>query len=181
MNALFQSITLRTAGYASFDQGALTDSGAVMSILLMLIGGSSGSTAGGIKTVTAGILFLTLLSGLRGREQVVVRGRTIPQPKVMDAVTLTLTVGILFLGSSMVLSILEQVPFLQAAFEAASALGTVGVTMGITVSLSAPGALLVILLMYLGRVGILSFAIAFLTRKRAENKITYPTADVMIG
>ena len=181
LNALFQSITLRTAGYASFDQGALTDSSAVLSILLMLIGGSSGSTAGGIKTVTAGLLVLTLVSGLRGREQVVVRGRTIPQRKVMDAVTLTLTVGLLFLASAMTLSTLEQVPFVQAAFEAASALGTVGVTMGITTALSAPGAMLVILLMYLGRVGILSFSIAFLTRKRAENKITYPTADVMIG
>ena len=180
LNALFQSVTLRTAGYATFDQGGLLDGSAVMSILLMLIGGSSGSTAGGLKTVTVGILLLALRDGLRGREQVVFRGRRIPGPKVLDA-TLTLTVVLLFLSASMLLSLMERVPYVQAAFETASAMGTVGVTMGITPGLSAPSALLIILLMFLGRVGILSFSIAFLTRGRGENKISYPATDVMVG
>ena len=181
LNALFQSVTLRTAGYATFDQAGLQDSSAVMSILLMLVGGSSGSTAGGVKTVTMGILLLALRDGLRGREQVVLRGRTIPQRKVMDAMTLVLTVVMLFLFGSMTLSLLDAVPYVQAAFEVASAMGTVGVTMGITPQLSVPSALLIISLMFLGRVGILSFSIAFLTRGKGENKITYPDAEMMVG
>ena len=181
LNALFQSVTLRTAGYATFDQAGLQDSSAVMSILLMLVGGSSGSTAGGVKTVTMGILLLALRDGLRGREQVVLRGRTIPQRKVMDAMTLVLTVVMLFLFGSMLLSLLDSVPYVKAAFEVASAMGTVGVTMGITPQLSVPSALLIISLMFLGRVGILSFSIAFLTRGKGENKITYPDAEMMVG
>lgn len=181
LNALFQSVTLRTAGYATFDMGGLREGSAVMSILLMLIGGSSGSTAGGLKTVTVGILLLALRDGLRGRDQVVFRGRTIPGRKVLDAMTLTLTVVLLFLSASMLLSLIDQVPYVQAAFEVASAMGTVGVTMGITPDLTVPSALLVILLMFLGRVGILSFSIAFLTRGKERNKITYPAAEVMVG
>lgn len=181
LNALFQSVTLRTAGYATFDMGGLREGSAVMSIVLMLIGGSSGSTAGGLKTVTVGILLLALRDGLRGRDQVVFRGRTIPGRKVLDAMTLALTVVLLFLSASMLLSLVDQVPYVQAAFEVASAMGTVGVTMGITPNLTAPSALLVILLMFLGRVGILSFSIAFLTRGKEQNKITYPAAEVMVG
>lgn len=85
------------------------------------------------------------------------------------------------MGASMLLSLMERVPYVQAAFETASAMGTVGVTMGITPGLSMPSALLVIALMFLGRVGILSFSIAFLTRGRGENKILYPSTEVMIG
>lgn len=181
LNALFQSVTLRTAGYATFDMGGLREGSAVMSIVLMLIGGSSGSTAGGLKTVTVGILLLALRDGLRGRDQVVFRGRRIPGRKVLDAMTLALTVVLLFLSASMLLSLVDRVPYVQAAFETASAMGTVGVTMGITPNLSTPSALLVILLMFLGRVGILSFSIAFLTRGRGENKIIYPAAEVMVG
>ena len=164
LNAMFQAVTLRTAGYATFDMGGLREGSAVMSILLMLIGGSSGSTAGGLKTVTVGILLLALRDGLRGRDQVVFRGKTIPGRKVLDAMTLTLTVVLLFLSASMLLSLADQVPYVQAAFEVASAMGTVGVTMGITPDLTTPSALLILLLMFLGRVGILSFSIAFLTR-----------------
>lgn len=181
LNALFQSVTLRTAGYATFDMGGLREGSAVMSIVLMLIGGSSGSTAGGLKTVTVGILLLALRDGLRGRDQVVFRGRRIPGRKVLDAMTLTLTVVLLFLSASMLLSLVDQVPYVQAAFEVASAMGTVGVTMGITPDLTTPSALLIILLMFLGRVGILSFSIAFLTRGKERNKITYPAAEVMVG
>lgn len=181
LNAMFQAVTLRTAGYATFDMGGLREGSAVMSILLMLIGGSSGSTAGGLKTVTVGILLLALRDGLRGRDQVVFRGKTIPGRKVLDAMTLTLTVVLLFLSASMLLSLADQVPYVQAAFEVASAMGTVGVTMGITPDLTTPSALLIILLMFLGRVGILSFSIAFLTRGKERNKITYPAAEVMVG
>ena len=180
LNALFQSVTLRTAGYASFDQGALRDSSAVFAALLMLVGGSSGSTAGGLKTVTLGVLLLTVWSSLRGRERVVLRGRTIPERRVLDATTLTLTVALLFVSGSMALSLMDGLPFLTAVYEVASALGTVGLSMGATPGLSGASSMVIILFMYLGRVGILSFSIAFLTR-RSDSKLTYPTAEIMIG
>ena len=180
-NALFQSVALRTAGYATLDQGALTDSAGVLSILLMLIGGGSGSTAGGVKTVTFAVLLLALRDGLRGREAVVVRGRTIPPRKVLAAMTLSLLVLMAFLTGAMALSMLEGLPFLPAAFETASALGTVGLTMGVTPGLSWGGMLLVALMMFLGRVGILSFSLAFLARRDRGKLLSYPTAEVIIG
>lgn len=180
LNALFQSVTLRTAGYATLDQGFLGDSCAALSAILMLIGGSSGSTAGGIKTVTFGVLLLTVWSSLRGREDVVFRGRTIPARKVLDAVTLTLTVGVLFLFGAMSLSLADGLPIMTAVYEIASALGTVGLSMGATPELSTLSSLIVIAYMFLGRVGILSFSIAFMNR-RGDSKLRYPTVEVLIG
>jgi len=180
LNALFQSVTLRTAGYATLDQGALTDSSAVLSAVLMLIGGSSGSTAGGLKTVTVGVLLIALWESLRGREQVMLCSRTISARRVLDAMTLTLTVCILLVSGSMVLSVVDGLPMLQSAYEVASALGTVGLSMGATPGLSAASSLLIILFMYIGRVGILSFSVAFMTRKGSD-KLRYPTVEVLIG
>lgn len=181
LNALFQSVTLRTAGFTTINQGGLKDVSLVLSILLMLVGGSSGSTAGGLKTVTIGVLLLALRAGLRGREAVTFRGRTIPQQKVLAALTLVLVIGFLFVVFSMAVAIADQVPYLQAAYEVASALGTVGLTTGITAGLSPFSHLLLIVMMYLGRVGVLSFSIAFLTRSGGANKISYPETNVMIG
>ncbi len=181
LNALFQSVTLRTAGFATLDQGALSESGAVFSTILMLVGGSSGSTAGGLKTVTVGVLLIALWDSLRGRERVVLCGRTISARRVLDAMTLSLTVSILFVSGAMVLSMTEGMPFIPAAYEAASALGTVGLSMGATPGLSAAGSLLIILFMYMGRVGILSFSVAFMARRQGAEKLRYPTVEVLIG
>lgn len=180
LNALFQSITLRTAGYATLDQGALRDSAAVLSVLFMMVGGSSGSTAGGMKTVTAGVLLAALWESLRGKEQVVLRGRRIPARRVLDAMTLTLAMALLFVAGAMALSLLDGLPFLPAAYEAASALGTVGLSIGATPGLSPAASALIVAYMYLGRVGILSVSVAFLMRG-PEDKLHYPTADFMIG
>ena len=181
LNALFQSVTLRTAGFSSVDQGALNDVSQVICILFMLVGGSSGSTAGGIKTVTIGILLLALREGLRGRECVTFRGRTIPQQKVLSALTLVLVVGGMMLTGSILMALADGVPYLAAAYETASALGTVGLTMGITSGLSLFSRLLLIVMMYLGRVGILSFSVALMGQSRGKNKIHYPETTVMIG
>lgn len=181
LNSLFQSVTLRTAGFASIDQGGLYDSSVALSCLFMLIGGSSGSTAGGLKTVTAAVLLLSLRAGLRGRSEVTIRRRAIPTRRVLNALTLTLVVLVLFFTGAMAISLADGIPFLQAAFESASAIGTVGLTTGITPVLSPFSHVLLICLMYLGRVGILSFSIAFLTAGRYPARIQYPTADVMIG
>ena len=181
LNSLFQSVTLRTAGFSSIPQGGLRDSSLAVSCLLMLVGGSSGSTAGGVKTATAAVLLLALRAGLRGRSEVTLRRRAIPQERVINALTLVLVVLSLFFLGSLAISLIDGVPYLSAAFEAASAIATVGLTTGITAGLSPVSRVLLIFLMYLGRVGILSFSIAFLTAGRYPAKIQYPTVDIMIG
>ena len=180
-NALFQSITLRTAGFDAVGQGGLSDTSKAFSCILMLIGGSSGSTAGGLKTATVAVLLLALRSGLAGREQVTFRGRTIPYRRVLNAMTLALVMLFLFLVGSMVISTAEDLPYLDCAFEVASAMGTVGLTTGLTPTLSPFSQTLIILLMYTGRVGVLSFSIALMTRRGNAAKIRYPEMNVMIG
>ena len=170
LNAMFQSVTLRTAGFASFNQGGLQDSSIVVSCVLMLIGGSSASTAGGLKTVTAALLLLSLRANLAGREQVTIRGRAISYRKVIDAMTLALIIVFLFMTGSILISLADGVPYLHAAFETASALGTVGVTVGITPSLSPVSHVILICLMYLAVSVFLPFSMALLTRSRYPQK-----------
>ena len=181
LNALFQSVTLRTAGFNTIDQGALLDSSLAMGCILMLIGGSSGSTAGGMKTVTAWTLIMSLVAGLKGREAVTFRGRSVPYRRVLNALTLGTMFVVMFVFSAMALSLADGVPFLAAAFETASAMGTVGVTTGITPELSSFSHVLLILLMYTGRVGMFSFTITVLTRGRGQAKLKYPEFNIMIG
>ena len=182
LNALFQSVTFRTAGFAAIDQGALQDTTLALGCILMLIGGSSGSTAGGIKTGTVGVLFLSLRAGLKGQSDVTIGSRAISLRQQNNAMTLTLTATIVFVLGSMFLSLFDALPFVNASFEVASALGTVGLSTGVTPNLSLVSRCFVTALMYLGRVGILSFAIAFAARKQAvDSKIKYPVTDVMIG
>ena len=181
LNSLFQSVTLRTAGFAAMDQGGLYDSSKAFSCVLMLIGGSSGSTAGGLKTVTIAVLLLSLRAGLLGKSEVTVCSRSIPAGRVLSALTLTMVVLCLFFAGSMTISLINSVPFLDAAYECASALATVGLTTGITPQLSSLTHILLICMMYLGRVGILSFAFAFLTRTNGTERIHYPPVDFLIG
>ncbi|MEG2097683.1 MAG: potassium transporter TrkG, partial [Pseudoflavonifractor sp.] len=148
LNAFFESVTLRTCGFASFDQAGLRDSSLVMGCILMLIGGSSGSTAGGMKTVTAALLVLGLRAGLSGKEEVTLRGRSFSYRRVLSAMTLALILVMMFLFGSIAISLAEGVPYLHAAFETASAIGTVGVTAGITPSLSPFSEIILICLMY---------------------------------
>ena len=181
LNSFFQSVTLRTAGFDALGQGGLSDTSKAFSSILMLIGGSSGSTAGGLKTATVAVLLLALRSGLAGREQVTFRGRTIPYRRVLNAMTLALVMLFLFLVGSMVISTVENLPYLDCAFEVASAMGTVGLTTGITPTLSMFSQSLLILLMYTGRIGLLSFSIALAVRHGRPAKLRYPEMNVMIG
>ena len=181
LNAFFQSVTLRTAGFNVIDQGAMTDNSLVMSCLLMLVGGCSGSTAGGLKTVTVWVLFMLLFTGLRGREEIVFRGRTLPIQRAMNAVTLFFMVALLMLAGTMALSFIDGVNYLSAVFETASALGTVGLTTGLTPQLSQLSQGVLIFLMYTGRVGVLTCSLAFLNRSGDGPDIQYPKFDVMIG
>lgn len=181
LNSFFQSVTLRTCGFASLNQGALKDSSLVMSCILMLIGGSSGSCAGGMKTVTVATLLLAIRSALKGRDEVTFRGRTISYHKVLNAMTLAVIMVTLFLVCSMAISLIEGVPYLSAAFETASGIATVGNSVGITPSLSPASALILIGLMYLGRIGVFTFSMGFLTRTQHPAKIKYPNLDLLIG
>ena len=180
LNAFFQSVTLRTAGFAAIDQGQLTEASKGFSILLMLIGGSSGSTAGGIKTVTFLVLLLFIGSRLRGKETVDVFKRNIPAEKVMDAATIVAVLtGLSLLGAIVISG--SGVSFTDALFETASALGTVGITAGITPSLNLLSQLMIILFMYFGRVGILTISLSFLMADQAAQRFRYAQTNILIG
>jgi trk system potassium uptake protein TrkH len=181
LNGFFQSVTLRTAGFASFDQAGLTEGGKAMSIVLMLIGGSSGSTAGGLKTVTVLVLLLFVISRARGRSRVSVFRRNIPGEKVMDAMTIvSVVVGLAMVGA-VVICTTSAVSFTDALYETASALGTVGLTAGVTPNLNVACKLMIIVFMYFGRVGVLTLSLGFLLGDRAEERFRYADTNLLIG
>ncbi len=181
LNAFFQAVTLRTAGFASVDQGALTDGGKGVSMLLMLIGGSSGSTAGGLKTVSFVVLVLFLWARARGRSKVNVFRRSIPGEKVMDAMTIAgIMVGLCLFGTVVVCAT-SPIGFTDALYEAVSALATVGLTTGVTTSLSIPAQILIIVFMYFGRIGMLTISMGFLMGDRASERFEYARTNLLIG
>lgn len=181
LNGLFQSLTLRTAGFAAVDQAGLTDAGKAASMVLMLIGGSSGSTAGGLKTVTFMVLVLFIASRARGRSRVCVYKRTIPQGQVLDAMTIAfLMVALAVLGGGFIAAT-SPVSFTDGLYEAVSALATVGLTAGATGSLSIPAQILMICYMYFGRVGLLTISLGFLMGDKAEERFRYAETNLLIG
>ena len=181
LNGLFQSVTLRTAGFAAIDQALLTDSGKAASMVLMIIGGSSGSTAGGLKTVTFIVLMLFMAARARGRETVCVFKRTIPKSQVLDAMTIAFIMIALAVFGGIFISATSPIGFTNALYEAVSALATVGLTAGVTGRLSIPAQLLIILYMYFGRVGVLTISLGFLTGNRAEERFRYAETNLLIG
>ncbi len=181
LNAFFQSVTLRTAGFAAVDQSLLTDAGKGISILLMLIGGSSGSTAGGIKTVTFVVLLLFIKSRACGKSTVSAYHRTIENSQIMDAMTIVaIVVGLMFTGALFVTAT-SPISFTDSLFETASALATVGVTAGATPLLSVPAQFMIVLFMYFGRVGVLTISLGFLMGNRAEERFEYAHTNLLIG
>ena len=181
LNGLFQSITLRTAGFAAIDQAKLTEGGKAASMVLMLIGGSSGSTAGGLKTVTFIVLFLFMASRARGRTTVQVFKRTIPQGQVLDAMTIAFIMITLAMFGGIFISATSPVSFTDGLYEAVSALATVGLTAGVTGSLSVPAQFLIIVYMYFGRVGVLTISLGFLMGDRTEERFRYAETNLLIG
>lgn len=181
LNAFFQSVTLRTAGFASVDQALLTDAGKGVSTVLMLIGGSSGSTAGGLKTVSFVVLILFLWARARGKNTVHVFRRTIPEEKVMDAMTIAGVMLLLGFTGAVFISATSPISFIDGLYEAVSALATVGLTAGVTTSLSIPAQYMIIAFMYFGRVGILTISLGFLMGDRAEERFRYAHTNLLIG
>ncbi len=181
LNGFFQSVTLRTAGFAAIDQGALTDGGKAAAMLFMLIGGSSGSTAGGLKTVTFVVLMLFLWARLRGKSSVCAFRRTIPDSQVLDAMTIAMTMVLLAFFGAVFICATSPVSFVNALYESVSALATVGLTAGTTTALSIPAQCLIILYMYFGRVGVLTISLGFLSGDRAAERFRYAQTSLLIG
>ena len=159
----------------------MTELSKVTSTILMFIGGSPGSTAGGVKTVTMGVLLLSVWSTLRGRRDTTVCGKRIGQATVLRATAVVILGLTMTTAAAMIISYLEDLPFLSCLFETVSAFGTVGLTLGITPDLNSASKLILIFLMYLGRVGILTMTYALAIKMDDKTKIRYPEAKVMIG
>lgn len=181
LNAFFQSVTLRTAGFVSVDQALLTDAGKAASLVLMIIGGSSGSTAGGLKTVTFLVLILFLWARARGKSTVRIFRRTIPGEKAMDAMTIAGIMILLSFVGAVFISATSPISFIDGLYEAVSALATVGLTAGVTTSLSIPAQFMIIAFMYFGRVGILTISLGFLMGDRANDRFQYAQTNLLIG
>jgi trk system potassium uptake protein len=191
VNGLFMSVTARTAGFNTIDYGQASDGSNFFTILLMFIGGSPGSTAGGLKTTTIALIGLLALARLRGHTYTSLFGRTIPEETIQRAVGLfvvafgVVTAAIFILTTTEIGAVSHQVAeasFLRYMFEAVSAFNTVGLSMGVTQDLSTPGRVVTVLLMYIGRVGPLTFAAAIALRRiPLSREIRYAYEDVVIG
>ena len=178
--SLFQAVTPRTAGFNTADLTALSETGQTLTIGLMLIGGSPGSTAGGMKTTTAAVLIACAIAIFRRRENGRFFGRRISDETVKNAVTVFLMYISLFLVGGMIISRVENLPILTCLFETASAIGTVGLTLGITPGLHAVSKLILICLMFLGRVGGLTLIFATLSaNKNTLSKL--PLEKITVG
>lgn len=181
LGGFFQSVTLRTAGFDAINQSALTEGSKAVSMVFMLIGGSSGSTAGGLKTVTFLVLLLFIASRARGRSVVTVYRRTIPDNQVMNAMTIAIIMIMLAMFGGIFISVTSPVSFTDALFESVSALGTVGLTAGATGALSVPAKMLIIVFMYFGRVGVLTISLGFLMGNQAVERFRYAETSLLIG
>lgn len=178
--SMFQAVTPRTAGFNTVDLTSLSEAGQWIIIVLMLTGGSPGSTAGGMKTTTVAVLFATALSTFRRNEDTHFFGRRIEAGVVRNAATILLMYLVLFFTGGLIISMIEGLPMLTCLFETASAVGTVGLTLGITFELGTVSRLILILLMFLGRVGGLTLIFAALssTKKTASR---LPQEKITVG
>ncbi|WP_058484863.1 TrkH family potassium uptake protein [Defluviitalea phaphyphila] len=182
LGALFQSITTRTAGFNTIPLDKLTDASKFMTIILMFIGGSPAGTAGGIKTVTIGVIFLTVRSVIKGKNHTEIFNRRIPHELVQRALTVIIIGLGVVIGVTMILSLSESFTFMETFFETVSAFGTTGLTLGITSKLTDFGKIIIAITMFIGRLGPVTVAIA-LSIKQNKNKATikYPEEKVLVG
>ena len=178
--ALFQTVTPRTAGFNTVDLTKFTESGKMVMILLMLTGGAPGSTAGGMKITTAAVLFMTLFSVFRKKEDTECFGRRIEEGTVKYASAVLLMYLALPLTGGIIISSMEKLPILTCLFETASAIGTVGLTLGITPQLGMVSRMILILLMFMGRVGGLTLVFAALSNKQ-RNVSRLPKERITVG
>ena len=179
--SLFQSITTRTAGFASIPQESLTDQSSVISLILMFIGGSPVGTAGGIKTITVVSLFAVAVTSIRNKKEVVLFNRNLSNEITRKAVAVTIMSFTIMIVSTILLSLTMERSILDILYETVSATATVGLSRNLTPFLNSIGKIIIIITMYLGRVGPISLAVAFKSQKVVSNKILNPTEEVSIG
>ncbi len=188
VNAFFAAATPRTAGFESVRTGLMTDASLLLTIILMFIGANSGGTGGGIKTTTFSMVALTIRATALGRDEIQVMGRRLPRDLVDKAVAISAIAMGLIMTLTGVLLVTEvaalatpEISFLSVLFEAVSAFGTVGLSTGLTPELSLAGRLALTVVMFVGRVGPLTMAVALAQRKAQRAPIHYPEDRVMIG
>ena len=178
--AFFQSVTLRTAGFNTIELGHLRNITIFMMIIWMFIGAAPGSTGGGIKVSTLGVLLLTIKALLTGRREVEIFRRTIPQPIVYKSIAIFLVASALLASLFALLLVSEDANFLILLYESTSAFGTVGLSLGVTPHLTSYGQMLIISMMYIGRIGPLTLAYA-VGEKTQKVAIKYPDGRIMVG
>ncbi|ANF98933.1 TrkH family potassium uptake protein [Paenibacillus bovis] len=178
--SLFHSTTTRTAGANTVDLTQLRQATLLLTIIFMFIGGSPGSTAGGVKTTTILLMFGAVLAMLRGRKDVVLFRFRLGQERIFKALTIVVFALVLVITATMILSMTESTDFLTVLFEATSAFGTVGLSLGLTPHLTVIGKLLICLLMFAGRVGLITLAYA-LAPKQEKEPFRYAEGKIMIG
>lgn len=179
--SLFQSVTTRTAGFATIPQENLTSSSALVCLLLMFIGGSPVGTAGGIKTVTIAILLVSAFATMKNRAEAELFHRTVSKQAVSKAIAVVSMAFIILCSSTLLLSAVTDADALDVAYETVSAAATVGLTRNLTSRLNMWGKIIIIITMYLGRVGPISLMIALNTKKEIKNIIKNPTEDISVG
>ena len=179
--AAFQSVTTRTAGFVSIPQENLTNASAILSLLLMFIGGSPVGTAGGIKTVTIAVLIISAYATIRNKEETEVFGRRISKQAISKSVAVTGMSFLIMFLSTVLLAAVTDASALDIAYETVSATATVGLSRNLTSGLNMWGKLIIICTMYLGRVGPISLAIAFQTKKESRNIIKNPVEEISVG
>lgn len=179
-SSLFQSVTPRTAGFNTADLTLISETGTAITIMLMLTGGSPGSTAGGMKTTTLAVLFSTAISVFRRREHTHFFGRRVNDDTIRNAATILMMYVILFLTGGFLISRIESLPLLTCLYETASAIGTVGLTLGITPNLGIASQIILIVLMYIGRVGGLTLIFSALSGNQG-NTARPPQEKITVG
>jgi trk system potassium uptake protein TrkH len=179
--SLFQSVTTRTAGFATVPQENLTAASAIVSLILMFIGGSPVGTAGGVKTVTAVVLFCSAFSTIRNKNTATVFQRTISAESIRKAVAVVTMFLVILLSSAVLLASVTDAPAIDILYETVSATATVGLSRNLTASLGLFGKIIIIVTMYFGRVGPISLAIAIGSGSESQNVISNPTEDIIIG
>ena len=179
--SFFQSITTRTAGFATIPQENLTSASASVSIILMLIGGSPVGTAGGMKTVTIAVLVCSAVATIRNKNSATLFGRRISEDFVKKAVAVAVAFLTICVVSAVLLMTTSNAPALDLAYEAVSATATVGLSRNVTATLDLFGKIVIFVTMYLGRVGPISLAVALGSKNESQNVISEPTEDITIG
>ena len=179
--SFFQSVTTRTAGFASIPQENLTNASAMISIILMLIGGSPVGTAGGIKTVTVAVLICSAFATIRNKNSATLFGRQISANSVKKSIAVVVTFMTICISSTVLLMATNNVSFIDAIYETVSATATVGLSRALTPALNLAGKIIIIITMYFGRVGPISLAVALGSKDESQNVISEPVEEISIG